>query len=59
MSVGVCRAVTQVNGVRSHGFHIRPKKIGITNRCNRVLEILCPVPQAQTLAPVDLSRYLD
>ena len=42
--------------MRSRQFNIRPKEIGITNRCNRVLDKPCPVPQTQTLAPVDLSR---
>jgi hypothetical protein len=56
MLAGVCRAVTHVNGVRWQGFNTRSKKTDITNRCNRVLELLYPVPQTQTLAPADLSR---
>ena len=53
---GGCRAVTQVKVVRSQGFDIRSQTIGITNRCKRVLEIRCLVPQNQTLALVDLFR---
>lgn len=58
MYAGACRAVTRLNGIRLQGFNIRSQKIGITNRCKRLLELLCPVPQIRTLAPADLSRYL-